>query len=169
MIQHSSQMWRRAACILTCSLVVIIHRAIVGFRQYHHRAHSSSATARCIIDCDWRATTGLVGLSARRSSGGSAEVEVDADPTAVPVSESVPEAVRWSPTTVGPPDAALPSPLNSIVDVNLERRSVVYEVLLGRDLGFDIVQLDLDSAGVGYVSSGSIHRSMGCFTCCPFH
>jgi len=75
---------------------------------------------------------------------------VDADPVA---SESLREA-RWSPPTAGPQDTVvLPPPLNSIVDVNLERRSVVYEVLLGRDLGFDIVQLDLDSAGVGYVSS----------------
>lgn len=155
--QHLLQMWRRAACILICSLC-IIHRVIVGFRQYHRRAHSSSSsgtTTRC-IDCEWRATTGtgstgLVRLSARRSSGGSPEVEVDADPVAS--SESVREA-RWSPTTGGPSDTVpLPPPLNSIVDMNLERRSVVYEVLLGRDLGFDIVQLDLDSAGVGYVSS----------------
>ena len=136
-------MWRRAACILICSLA-IIHRAIVGLRQYHRRGRSS--TARC-IDC---AGTGLVRLSARRSSGGSPESEVDADPVA---SESLREA-RWSLPTAGPQDTvALPPPLNSIVDVNLERRSVVYEVLLGRDLGFDIVQLDLDSAGVGYVSN----------------
>ena len=68
-------------------------------------------------------------------------------------SESLREA-RWSPPTACPQDTvSLPPPLNSIVDVNLERRSVVYEVLLGRDLGFDIVQLDLDSAGVGYVSN----------------
>ena len=36
--------------------------------------------------------------------------------------------------------AAVPAPLNSLVDVNLERRTVVYEVTLGRDLGIDIVQ-----------------------------
>jgi hypothetical protein len=34
----------------------------------------------------------------------------------------------------------IPPPLNMLVDVNLERRTVVYEVVLGRELGFEILQ-----------------------------
>ena len=34
----------------------------------------------------------------------------------------------------------LPTPLDKIVDVNKERRSIVYEVTLGRDLGFEFVK-----------------------------
>ena len=70
---------------------------------------------------------------------------MDADPPL----DALPDA-KWCPN--GPSDAILASPLNNIVDVNLERLSVVYEVQLGRDLGFDIIQLDLDRAGVGHVS-----------------
>lgn len=37
-------------------------------------------------------------------------------------------------------DLSIPAPLNQLVDVNLERRSVIYEVTLGRDIGIEIVQ-----------------------------
>jgi len=33
-----------------------------------------------------------------------------------------------------------PPPFNDIVDVNLEHNAIVYECVLGRDLGFEIVQ-----------------------------
>jgi len=150
-------MWLRAADILICGLGLII-QLINGFR--HHQVHITSA--RC-IDCDWRVNPRQqVGLFARRPSGDrSPEVEVDADPPSDALRET-----SWSPTAAaGPLDAALlPPPLNSIVDVNLERRSVVYEVQLGRDLGFDIVQLDLDSAGVGYVQSDGKAAQLGIST-----
>jgi hypothetical protein len=34
----------------------------------------------------------------------------------------------------------LPTPLDKIVDVNKDRRSIIYEVTLGRDLGFEILK-----------------------------
>lgn len=34
----------------------------------------------------------------------------------------------------------LPTPLNKIVDVNIERNSIVYELVLGRDLGIEIAK-----------------------------
>ena len=37
-------------------------------------------------------------------------------------------------------DLSIPAPLNQLVDVNLERRSVIYEVTLGRDIGIEIIQ-----------------------------
>ena len=39
-----------------------------------------------------------------------------------------------------PLNCSIPPPLHLIADVNVERRSVVYEVVLGRDLGIEIVQ-----------------------------
>jgi hypothetical protein len=44
---------------------------------------------------------------------------------------------KWFPTGE---DLSIPAPLNQLVDVNLERRSVVYEVTLGREIGIEIVQ-----------------------------
>ena len=61
--------------------------------------------------------------------------------------------------------AAVPAPLNSLVDVNLERRTVVYEVTLGRDLGIDIVQGTggggPGGARVGAVEAGSRAEELG--------
>ena len=44
---------------------------------------------------------------------------------------------KWFPTGN---DLSIPPPLNQLVDVNLERRSVVYEVMLGREIGIEIIQ-----------------------------
>lgn len=44
---------------------------------------------------------------------------------------------KWFPTGE---DLSIPAPLNQLVDVNLERRSVVYEVTLGREIGIEIIQ-----------------------------
>jgi hypothetical protein len=44
---------------------------------------------------------------------------------------------KWFPTG---DDLSIPAPLNQLVDVNLERRSVVYEVILGRVIGIEIIQ-----------------------------
>ena len=63
----------------------------------------------------------------------------------------------------------VPAPLNSLVDVNLERRTVVYEVTLGRDLGIDIVQGPGGAGGsggtggarVGAVEAGSRAAELG--------
>ena len=44
---------------------------------------------------------------------------------------------KWFPTGE---DLSIPAPLNQLVDVNLERRSVVYEVTLGREIGIEILQ-----------------------------
>ena len=44
---------------------------------------------------------------------------------------------KWFPTGN---DLSVPAPLNQLVDVNLDRRSVVYEVTLGRDIGIEIIQ-----------------------------
>ena len=55
----------------------------------------------------------------------------------------------WVPPAVKP---ETPPPLNAIVDVNLERNSVVYECTLGRDLGFEVVQGTEEYAVVGHVS-----------------
>ena len=46
----------------------------------------------------------------------------------------------------------VPSPLHLIVDFNMERNSVVYEVSLGREIGFDIVEGRDGLAVVGQVS-----------------
>lgn len=60
------------------------------------------------------------------------------------------------------PGADIKSPLNKLVDVNLERQSVVYEVTLGRDMGIDIVQDDkVKCAVVGEVYPGSRAEEMG--------
>lgn len=45
----------------------------------------------------------------------------------------------------------IPPPLNNLVDINMERSSVVYEVNLNRDIGFEIVQ-GFDYAVVGQVN-----------------
>ena len=55
---------------------------------------------------------------------------------------------RWFPPSE---DNRIPAPLNLLVDVNLEHRSVIYEVTLGRELGIDIVQTN-NGAAVGLVS-----------------
>jgi hypothetical protein len=49
-------------------------------------------------------------------------------------------------------DVSIPSPLHQVVDVNLDRRSIVYEVELGRDLGLDIGQ------GNGYAFVSNVHK-----------
>jgi len=54
----------------------------------------------------------------------------------------------WVPPAVKP---ETPPPLNAIVDINLERNSVVYECTLGRDLGFEVVQGTEEYAIVGHV------------------
>lgn len=37
-------------------------------------------------------------------------------------------------------NVTIPPPLHLLADVNIERRSIVYEVVLGRELGIEIVQ-----------------------------
>lgn len=59
---------------------------------------------------------------------GGLDVEVTSFP--VPIE-------KWFPTG---DDLSIPAPLNQLVDVNLERRSVVYEVTLGRVIGIEIIQ-----------------------------
>ena len=59
---------------------------------------------------------------------------------------------KWFPTGN---DLSVPAPLNQLVDVNLDRRSVVYEVTLGRDIGIEIVQ-GASGPIVGQVISTSI-------------
>ena len=59
---------------------------------------------------------------------------------------------KWFPTGN---DLSIPAPLNQLVDVNLDRRSVVYEVTLGRDIGIEIVQ-GASGPIVGQVISTSI-------------
>jgi hypothetical protein len=55
---------------------------------------------------------------------------------------------------------SIPPPLNQLVDVNLERRSVVYEVTLGREIGIEIVQGPFGPA-VGSVQAGSKAEQLG--------
>lgn len=50
--------------------------------------------------------------------------------------------------------------MNQLVDVNLERRSVVYEVTLGRDLGIEIIQGSLGPM-IGSVTPGSKAEQLG--------
>jgi len=60
---------------------------------------------------------------------------------------------RYEGRSANPPSTAveIPPPLHLLVDVNLERRSVLYEVVLGRDVGFDVVQSKDGNAKVGKV------------------
>ena len=60
---------------------------------------------------------------------------------------------RYEGRPANPPSTAveIPPPLHLLVDVNLERRSVLYEVVLGRDVGFDVVQSKDGNAKVGKV------------------
>jgi hypothetical protein len=51
-------------------------------------------------------------------------------------------------------DSRIPPPLTSLVDVNIDRRAVVYEVTLGRELGIEIVQ-GSNGVVVGAVTPGS--------------
>lgn len=46
----------------------------------------------------------------------------------------------------------IPSPLHQVVDFNVDRRSVVYELVLGRDMGIDIDQ------GNGYAYVSAVHE-----------
>jgi len=50
--------------------------------------------------------------------------------------------------------ADIPPPLNLLVDVNLERRTVIYEAVLGRDVGFEVVQ----GSGAALVGKVSAHQ-----------
>merc|ERR1711991_740691 len=54
----------------------------------------------------------------------------------------------------------IPSPLHQVVDFNVDRRSVVYELELGRDMGIDIDQGN-GYAFVSAVHEGSRAESMG--------
>lgn len=54
----------------------------------------------------------------------------------------------------------IPSPLHQVVDFNVDRRSVVYELVLGRDMGIDIDQGD-GYAFVSDVHEGSRAEEMG--------
>lgn len=54
----------------------------------------------------------------------------------------------------------IPPPLNMLVDINQERRTVVYEVVLGREMGIEIVQGN-GAAIVGQVTSGSKAEELG--------
>lgn len=49
-------------------------------------------------------------------------------------------------------NVTIPPPLHLIADVNIERRSIVYEVVLGRELGIEIVQ-GAGAAVVGQVKN----------------
>mmetsp|Transcript_31628 Transcript_31628/g.45553 ORF Transcript_31628/g.45553 Transcript_31628/m.45553 type:complete len:1038 (+) Transcript_31628:41-3154(+) len=66
-------------------------------------------------------------------------------------------------STIPNSSVIIPPPLkDNIVDVNLERRAVVYEVEVGRDLGFEIIAGPSDnSAIVGQVFPGSRAESLG--------
>lgn len=65
--------------------------------------------------------------------------------------------------TMASPSEIIPAPLkDNIVDVNLESRAVVYEVEVGRDLGFEIIAGPSDnSAIVGQVFAGSRAEGLG--------
>ena len=66
-------------------------------------------------------------------------------------------ASKWYPQE---DDPRIPPPLTSLVDVNIDRRAVVYEVTLGRDLGLDIVQ-GSQGVVVGSVTPGSKAAQLG--------
>lgn len=84
---------------------------------------------------------------------GGLDVEVTSFP--VPIE-------KWFPTG---DDLSIPAPLNQLVDVNLERRSVVYEVTLGRVIGIEIIQGPLGPV-VGQVIINSSSYSTSCFKFC---
>ena len=66
-------------------------------------------------------------------------------------------ASKWYPQE---DDPRIPPPLTSLVDVNIDRRAVVYEVTLGRELGMDIVQ-GSHGVVVGAVTPGSKAAQLG--------
>eukprot|EP00596_Hydrurales_sp_CCMP1899_P000225 CAMPEP_0119036792 /NCGR_PEP_ID=MMETSP1177-20130426/4743_1 /TAXON_ID=2985 /ORGANISM="Ochromonas sp, Strain CCMP1899" /LENGTH=1022 /DNA_ID=CAMNT_0006997161 /DNA_START=227 /DNA_END=3295 /DNA_ORIENTATION=- len=73
------------------------------------------------------------------------------------INSVAPNEKIWFPTG---DDSSIPPPLNQLVDVNLSRRSVVYEVTLGRDLGIDIVQGPVGPV-IGQVTVGSKAEQLG--------
>eukprot|EP01038_Epipyxis_sp_PR26KG_P004286 gene4286-6073_t len=66
----------------------------------------------------------------------------------------------WSAVTH---NSRVPSPLRFIVDFNMDRRSVVYEVTIGRDIGFEIIQ-GFDLPIVGEVFKNSKACELGILT-----
>ena len=48
--------------------------------------------------------------------------------------------LNWRLPFIKEDDEGLPTPLDKIVDVNKDRRSIVYEITLGRDIGFEILK-----------------------------
>lgn len=72
-------------------------------------------------------------------------------------------SVTGSPTSKWYPqedDPRIPAPLTSLVDVNIDRRAVVYGVTLGRELGIEIVQGN-NGAMVESVVPGSKAAQLG--------
>ena len=57
-------------------------------------------------------------------------------------------------------DKIVPTPLDSVINVNLDRRGVIFEVTLGREMGFDIVEGEV-SAEVGRVHETSKAKALG--------
>lgn len=74
-------------------------------------------------------------------------------------SESVDHGIEWvkTPSSKSSSDKTskarqkLPAPYNDILDVNVERGTIVFDVSVGRELGFEIVQGKI-TAEVGEVS-----------------
>lgn len=57
-------------------------------------------------------------------------------------------------------DERIPSPLKNIVDVNIKRKAVVYEIELSRDLGFEVAQ-GSDFAYVDKLDPSSVAAKLG--------
>eukprot|EP01041_Mallomonas_annulata_P005489 gene5489-11036_t len=68
-----------------------------------------------------------------------------------------PEDSMWLPPSA---TTVINPPFDQIVDVNLERNTIVYECILGRDLGIDFIQ-DGDFVVVGNVTPGSKAATSG--------
>ena len=60
-----------------------------------------------------------------------------------------------------PPYLNLPKPYDRVLDMNIERQSIVYEVVLNRDIGFQIVEGPDGLPMVGEVTPGSKSEKFG--------
>ena len=132
--------------------------AFLGLLAYLHVGNSFSQTQIC-NNPPWRRWNENTDKSHSRCVDTSIRSGLKQDNNDFTVTGSPNPTIKWQPPEDDP--RILP-PLNQLVDVNVNRRAVVYEVILSREsiMGIEIVQGKV-GATVGSVVSGSKAQQLG--------